>query len=171
MGCRLPTLALQSSDGRSRPFRRSLRRRNQLALEIVARRLNPRSLGSSFGRRQFHAGTPRLRQTNCDGLSCGTSAMLTFFNMLDLFVYKLPSLRCRGFALACIFSGSLEDDLFFRHMHRCDCYGSYVSVKEIEIQLECLKYWTARSCFSAALLVLNVPRFFLRPELASFLRE
>ena len=34
-----------------------------------------------------------------------------------------------------------------------------------------LKYWMARSCFSAACRVRNVPRFFRRPLLASFLRE
>jgi hypothetical protein len=34
-----------------------------------------------------------------------------------------------------------------------------------------LKYCTARSCFSAAARVLNVPRFFRLPDLASFFRE
>src|SRR5713226_9557857 len=35
----------------------------------------------------------------------------------------------------------------------------------------CLKNWTARSCFSAASRVLNVPRFRLRPLLGSIFRE
>src|SRR5689334_22615829 len=35
----------------------------------------------------------------------------------------------------------------------------------------CLKYWTARSCFSAASLVSNVPRFRRLPVFASALRE
>ena len=34
-----------------------------------------------------------------------------------------------------------------------------------------LKYWTARSCFSAASLVSNVPRFLRLPVFASALRE
>lgn len=34
-----------------------------------------------------------------------------------------------------------------------------------------LKYWTARSCFSAAARALNVPRFFRFPVLESFFFE
>lgn len=34
-----------------------------------------------------------------------------------------------------------------------------------------LKYWTARSCFLAAAIEENVPRFFRFPVLASFFRE
>ncbi len=34
-----------------------------------------------------------------------------------------------------------------------------------------LKYCTARSCFSAAAREANVPKFFLFPVFASFLRE
>ena len=34
-----------------------------------------------------------------------------------------------------------------------------------------LKYWTSRSCFSAAAFVLNVPRFFRLPVRRSILRE
>lgn len=38
-------------------------------------------------------------------------------------------------------------------------------------QCALLKYWTARSCFSAAARVLNVPRFFRFPVLESFFFE
>ena len=46
------------------------------------------------------------------------------------------------------------------------------SGRPVDLAIQCrLKNWTSRSCCSAALRVLNVPKFRLRPVFASFLRE
>jgi hypothetical protein len=104
-----------SARGRLHASRRRTRRRRaaspDIAFGLFAR---PRTGLTSFGRRQWNTRASRLRKTNGNRLSCGSSAMFAFSNMLHLFPDELSSLRGWRFAVARVPPSTIEC-LWFRH--------------------------------------------------------
>src|SRR5262245_60829984 len=71
--------------------------------------------------RDVDTGTPRLRQTDGDGLLGALRAVLALADVVDLLADELARLRARRLALALVAAGTFEGG-FFRHgASSCRC--------------------------------------------------
>lgn len=74
---------------------------------------NPLRASALFGWRKLDTRSPRLRQTNRNGLLGGSSAVFAFTYMLNFLANEFACL-CRGrFTLFCIATGALDHILFW----------------------------------------------------------
>jgi hypothetical protein len=70
---------------------------------------------------QRYARAARFAQANRNGLLRRTGAVLAFADVLDLFMYELPSRGAGRFAFAQVFLGFL-DSRFFGHLRLLWCF-------------------------------------------------
>src|SRR5689334_20874506 len=87
------------------------------AFGVVARGLLACARGrrAFLGRRELHACTPCLGETDRDRLLRRSCAVLPLANVIHLFLHELPSLRARRFSFALVLPRAL-DRCSFRHL-------------------------------------------------------